>query len=309
MNRPRGIVLLSTPAGRRGIVLFALTGLLFLTGWLLFRRVEHTPPIVREWGRQAQKTAAAWPVAPFDTPEGRTEAGLYLVSKLPQDIATRYDRASIELGAASIVGFLGAQTLGTFERYTEWANGHGLVIRDQWPDSPRFGEDSFQRSYRGLLGIPDDSYRCAPLEFFRDIYAHNQTAGDGAYVPHGISTGDDSAHILVATFTHASDTFDYDEDLLFRPPGARFWAGGVVWSWLPFTEPPNTMKEIIDKHGEATVMRVLLVIVGKSGLKMPTDIYQCYDPDRGQWFVYQVLQSNFGRVAGTGPAEEAWGVF
>ena len=69
------------------------------------------------------------------------------------------------------------------------------------------------------------------------------------------------------------------------------------------------MQDVIAQHGEATVMRVLLLAVGPTGLKMQTDIYQFYDPGRKQWSVYQVMQNNFILSASLGPKEDTWDVY
>ena len=293
----------------RSIILFSLAVVTGLTGWLLFRPVEYVPGEVKEWARQAQKTAALWSVTPIDTIDGQREAHRFLTSRLPVPDGAQQDRTVLDQGVKHLVQFLIARSSASLDEYTEWARLQGLEIRNAWPHEPRFKEESFQSAYRRSLDIDNLEIKCTPAQFFRDIYQHNITAGDGAYVPVGISTGNDAAYISVATFTHPSDTFDYHDDLLTKPPGIEFWVGGISWSWLRFTEPPNTMTDIIDKHGEATVMRVLLLTVGPTGLAMPTDIYQCYDPDRKQWFVYRALQTNFGPTVGTGPKEDTWFVY
>lgn len=313
MNPVRTVVVrdaLRYTSNHRRLVALSLLSVLFVAaGWLFFRRVPHVPAIVGEWAREAQETASSWPVASIDAASGREAASEFLASRLPDDATDSCSMASLESGVSSIVAFLAAKQLGTFDEYTSWAHSQGFSIRRQWPDTPRFKEEVYQGAYRRSLDIQDKNYRCTPTEFFRDIYKHNHTASDGSFIPVGISTGNDAAHIQVATFTHHADSFDYEDDLTARPPGIRFWVGGSSWSWLRFTEPPNTMKDIIDKHGEATVMRVLLLTVGPTGLKMPTDIYQCYDPDRKQWFVYNVMQYNLVLSAGLGLKEDTWFVY
>lgn len=286
-----------------------LVGFFALTGWLLFRPVEYVPEEVKEWARQTQETAAPWSVAEIDNETGREEAIQFLTSRLPIPDGAQQDRNILDRGVDHLVAFLAARSSATLREYTDWTYSQGLEIRNAWPHEPRFKEESFQSAYRRSLDIDDPEIRCTPAQFFRDIYEHNMNAGGGAYVPVEISTGDESAYISIATFTHPSDTFDYNDDLLEKPPGIEFWVGGISWSWLRFTEPPNTMADIIEKHGKATVMRVLLLLIGPTGLKMPTDIYQCYDPDRKQWFVYQALQANFGPTVGTGPKEDTWFVY
>lgn len=294
---------------RRAVLSVALVGVFALTGWLLFRPVEYVPGEVKEWARQAQRTAAPWPVAPIDAEAGRDEARRFLRSRLPEIDGNTAERAVIDLGVNHAVDFLMTQATATLPEYIDWASAQGLSIRNEWPQEPRFKEEVFQASYRRSLHIRDDGIHCTPSEFFRDIYQHNNDAGGGAYRPAGICTGNEAAYISITTFTHASDTFEYEDDILSKPPGVEFWVGGPSWSWLRFTDPPNTLNDIIVKHGEATVMRMLLLTVGPTGLKMPTDLYQFYDPDRKQWVVYRVLQANFGPVVGTGPSEDTWGVY
>ena len=150
-----GVMLGLVQTHRVAILGALLASFLFLAGWLLFRRVPHVPAIVGEWAREAQETAASWPVAPINTASGREEASRYLASRLPVEATSSYPKNVLESGAEFIVEFLAAKQLETFDEYIAWAQSQDYRIRDQWPESPRFKEEVFQDSYRRSLNIKD----------------------------------------------------------------------------------------------------------------------------------------------------------
>lgn len=87
---------------------------------------------------------------------------------------------------------------------------------------------------------------------------------------------------------HGFEYRHFDGDAL----GADFWYGCSGEGGFGFWPEDVTLQDVIDRDGEALVMRVCVVGVGETGHRVPTLIYLYYDPANRCWRIKSMSRSN-----------------
>jgi hypothetical protein len=268
--------------------------------YLLFRPHSGTAPAVREMARSTQQALGALPVVGLAQPEAIRAR---LRERFGPALADRPRRTNTALATESaadaVAGYLDALSTGSHEAYAAWSAERGHALRPDFPAGPA-RDDAF---WQGLFRLIADENPDSPPrtdQFFDAAFETALSSGSGALRPVGLLDDPRAIEVDSAEFTHFADSFDYAPASLADGFGDEVWLGGIALGGVRLFEPPADLSQIIDRDGSALVLRLRCVVVGSTGLRIPTHMTMVYDPVRETWFLENVSIHNVGPGLGMG---------
>lgn len=278
-----------------GIVVVVVWGL-----WFLFIPREQTAPFVKTLARAGQKTAAPLDAVEFNASDLATEHILEsLAVGIPDTIDDAQTRAQVLDGIRTTVAFFKARSSTSPDDYFEWAQAEGLHIVSTFPTKPPATSIKWEKLYRFCSGDKTGS-PITPELVFRANHQHQSTVHDGALRPVGLVTDPLGVEIDITEFTHFADTFDAFPIIKGDGLDMDFWLGGSSMGGIPLFEPERNLKQILDEYDSTLAMRIKLISVGATGIRIPMIMTLYHDPLNGRWRIQNILIQNVTWDSGLG---------
>ncbi|TVQ64423.1 MAG: hypothetical protein EA379_01555 [Phycisphaerales bacterium] len=202
-------------------------------------------------------------------------------------------------GVALALRTLSARAAGTVDEYIEWMEeraGRPAAYPGAFPF-----EGSSSASGQGIETVLKYVYGIAtgetieqlpdPHVYVRTMLERERTFRGGVTWLRRAVLDADACHIAFDVAGRRGHGFEYrhfEDD----PLGANFWYGCSGENGYCFWPEDATLEDVIERDGEALVMRVSVVGVGEKGLRVPTLIYLYYDPAELRWRIRGKSRSN-----------------
>lgn len=268
--------------------------------WFVFVPHQRLSPIVKELAREGQRIASPLESAPLDSTSNEDDR-IAAAMEAATDSATsdKRTRAQILEGLTTVAEFFAARSSPDPDVYINWAHGEGLQFITGFPQTPSTAGIKWDVLYRMCTGA-DPAEPLTPELIFRANHTHQSSVHQGALRPVGLVVDPQGIEIDITEFTHFADNFDAFSMVHGDGFDPDFWYGGSSMGAIRFFEQDRDLKTILKEYGSTLAMRVRMISVGATGIRIPTHLTLYRDPKDEKWRIHDIHIQNVSWDSGLG---------